>query len=132
MKLPKTVYLIAFLIFLVIVLILVQIFSSKSRPASRVSPAPTPQLTITGTSLTDQPVGVTGFIKINFNKTVSLERLRATITPPTEVVYSLDATLRQLSIAPKNAWNFNKVYTIRIFVDKDYEFTFRTIPFGGM
>lgn len=137
---PKTVYLILFLIFLIILIILFKVMGSGDQPASK-AVTPTPPFTITNTSLTDQPVGVTEFIKINFSRAVLPEQLAVEVTPPTEVEYLPD-TPRQISIAPKNAWNFDKAYTIKVlrttrskggqFLDKDYEFTFKTIIRSGI
>lgn len=147
MRITKPILFIAFLLLLLIVTVYLQISIKAPTPQKinnkiLVAPSPVQKLQVTRTNLTDRPFGVAEFVKIEFNKPVLGRGVHLEITPDTGINYQLNQSGTELTIEPKNAWNFDTIYTLKLPratfsqddepLDKDYEFTFTTIKFGGI
>lgn len=154
MKLSKTVYLIIFLIFLLIIVLAIQFFYSpkettsprdviKQDNTSRESPfVQTPKMRISSSDITTQPISVVGSVTITFDQPVDNETLSLEITPSTILLPLFDSSQRVLTISPSEAWNFNTTYTLKVSpktisadgetLDKEYIYTFKTLPYSGI
>lgn len=140
MRIPKIFFLIAVLVFIVGLIMTIQLFRGTSSKTPENNTA-TQQLSVVSTDLTGEPIGVTAAISIKFNNPVPNTSLQITVIPQSEITYTLGQTPNELVVYPKNAWNFDKVYTIKIsqtdslgrqLLDRDYEFKFKTLPMGGI
>lgn len=154
----STTLLIILLITIIVLIILVQIFagsrqkdSVQNLPIEVPSATSTPENPLTPegenvkiltTNITEAPLAINAPVKFKFSKTMDNESLKLQITPQEELLPLFDQTLTELSIEPTNAWDFNTKYQIKIFketkaadgsaLDKDYEFSFSTLPYSGI
>ena len=152
MKLSKTILLIFILILLIFILLGVQLLFKKNAEKDQplpsapipvfIKPSPAPKFSITSTNISSELINVIDSIEITFNRPVDNETLALKITPEENILPLFDSSLTKLSIKPVNVWNYNTSYTIIISaqtksednnsLDKNYEFTFKTIPYYGI
>lgn len=100
------------------------------------------QFLITGTNLTGRDLETQDTIKINFSDNIDFPSLSYSINPQEETIPYYDPSLKQLTIEPTNAWDFDITYTLTIHpstktksgvsLNKEYQFTFKTTPYKGI
>ncbi len=141
MKLSKTTLLIAALLLLLFIVFIVRFFFS--RPIQKTNKGvQESKIGIVSTNITGQPIGISEFIKIRFNKPFNPKLLNITLQPPTEFTTHVDPSGNELVIEPKLTWVFDTVYVLKISnqeqagsiieLDKNYQFTFITVKYSGM
>lgn len=155
MNKPKTIYLIFFLVFLIIVLLIILLFK-KNGPKTQVQSqipvqseipvstqtVPTYKFSIISTNITLNPIGVADAVEILFSEPVNNESLNLTLSPEESILPLFNDNLTTLTIKPTSTWLYDTSYIIRVSsqtksakdqnLDKNYEFTFKTIPFSGI
>lgn len=142
---PKTVYLILLLLFLLAVLAIVQ-FSIKPKSQPEVveesKKTMVESFRIVSSTVPEEFIGITEPIKLTFSKPVILSSLFYEFTPKTEVRAYTDSTQTEVTFDPKDAWNFESEYSLRISkesqatdgqaLDKEYTYIFKTYPHSGI
>lgn len=148
----KTVYLVLFLIFLLIIVIIVQINQdpifwvqqpvTNSNGQVKETPKKPNQFKILSTSLSDKPLGITEPIIIRFDKNASPFSVIYEINPTEEIKISPSFDPKEIIIEPTGAWNFDTSYQLKILkttrsldyseLDKEYNYTFKTVPYSGI
>ena len=153
MKQIKTSYLIALLGFLLVIVVAISLWQSRSvTPPKPTGPLSNAQkysnlyggidFKIASTSLNSQLLGITQFITIKFTKPANIATLNLAIEPDLKKSISFNTDMTELTIAPSQAWNFDTTYVITIYKDtrsidgqrlnKDSTFTFKTMGYTGI
>lgn len=117
-------------------------------PGISITPPLTPYLTpkqiflIKSTNLSDQVLQTGQIIKIDFNQNIALKNIQLQLTPNEEINLSIDPMGQSLLISPKNTWGIDTSYSLKIlktttsvnnqFLDKQYEYQFKTPPYTGI
>lgn len=135
----KTFYLVFLLVAAIIVLLVVRILTPSRDSASVVKP---PGLFIEKTSLSGERLSVSSEIDIYFSEPVNQKTLGFLVEPETEISFLLDNAQNKLIIAPSKIWGFDTIYTLTIlrstqsvngnYLQKDYVYTFKTVPYSGI
>ena len=147
----KTVYLLLFLIFVLIIILLVRSNSQKSsqheptRPVEQTIPLPTSDLSgfkLVSTSLTNQTIGITEPIRLQFNQPISAENIVFTFQPEKEITSIIGINPSEIILDPVDGWGFSITYTLKILqssksssnqaLDRDYVYIFKTPPYSGI
>jgi hypothetical protein len=142
MKFNKTIALISVLVFLIIVLVVVQLL--KPAPEKQ-TPLPLQKqalFKISSTTITQEPLSPAQPIKITFDSPASKQNLKVTTVPEVAIKTTFNKNLTEMTIEPIEIWDYNSSYILRItkeennseekLLDKDYQFTFKTLPFSGI
>lgn len=143
LRISKTIILIGLLFLLILVLVILKITGGTSSSFSPTVPQPEPEnTTVIASNITASPFKVTDSIKLTFSKPVPPTGLEIKLAPETPFATSWDYSGRELSIEPIDAWRYDTTYRLEInsaagqksakILDKDYKYTFRTVPFGGI
>lgn len=156
----SVIYLIIGLFLLLIVLLLLILMNrpttnSKSEnkaPIIIITPEPEPITTpllsinsssfkITGTSITNAPLGTTESFSIFFSKPIDYKKFSYIINPAVGINISLNLKNDTVVFSPQQTWGFNANYQLTINSDTfsldgsklgyDFKLNFKSVPFSG-
>lgn len=121
----KTKLLIAVLIFLIILIVIIQIFRPNNQPQAQQDQGKLPTFQpndasgnisfyVTRNTAPTQPMNVAQQFTITFSQPLNPNSLQYEISPKIDLILSLDNTGKILTIAPETTWNYNTSYTLKI------------------
>jgi hypothetical protein len=156
MKTNKRLLLVFFLVSIIILLLIAQFLrpdkssikapqgssSSNFQDKTPSGNNPEEKLKVSSTNLNTPPRGVAEPIIVKFNHSFSLNDLKITLVPQVEIHTHIDSNNNQLIIEPKEIFDYASEYQLIITssednkaeqnLDKDYSFTFKTLPYTGI
>lgn len=142
----KTIYLLLFLIFILVLILFLksQFDKSPNKSVGQNNLTPVVQLStfkLIATNISSGTIGITEPIKLQFDQPI-ISNIIYTIEPQKEEKIGIGATPNEIIIDPVDAWNFDTSYTLKIlkstksvngqYLDKDYTYTFKTPPYSGI
>lgn len=151
MKIDKRIILIIILAVIIIILLLIRIFSPNNKSGTtNVKPNPSetnsqvnypssnrPKISVVSTNLANEPRGVAEPIIIKMDKPFLLTDVQAESEPKVELKMRQNFQTNELIIEPREIFDYGASYNLRLFSQsevliKEYNFSFKTLPYSGI